>query len=100
MSIKTINPATAWEETYRNTPVAYHDGACVNVFTAIHGSCGPFLRVEIATWTDTIDVKAQANLTPEQAEAMAAELLLAAKLKREYDAAWADHIAAQLPEAA
>lgn len=100
MNAKPINLETVWDDTYRCTMVARCDVGYVDVLSAIHSTVGPMLRVEIKTFTETMDVKAQANLTPDEAEALAAELLIAAKLKREHDAAWAAHQAEQLPEAA
>ncbi|MGI9142253.1 MAG: hypothetical protein ACR2IJ_03580 [Fluviibacter sp.] len=100
MNVKPINLETIWNDTYRNREVAGDPTTSLKVFSAIHSTGGPILRIEMATYTNTFDMKCQANLTPEQAESMAAELLLAAKIKREHDIAWANHLAAQLPEAA
>jgi hypothetical protein len=100
MNFKPINPDTIWNDTYRETRIVESDNTNANVFSAIHKSAGPILRLEIELYGDIITSKHHVKLTPEQAEAMAAELLNAAQLKREYDAAWANHRAAQLPEAA
>jgi hypothetical protein len=95
-----IKPETVWNETYRDTQVAGHCGAALSVFSALHATSGPILRVKIDTYSAGIKLSVDADLTVEQAEAMAAELLIAANKKRRHDAAWADYQAEQLKEAA
>ncbi len=98
-----LNLDTIWNDTYRETRIVDDIQANMNVFSAIHSTAGPILRLEINTYSedDTISLKCNVNLTPDQAEAMAAELLIAASKKREYDTAWAAHKATQqLAEAA
>lgn len=96
-----LNLETVWNDTYRDTRIVDGHANHASVFSAIHSTSGPIMRLDIGSYSNTIDLRAMVNLTPQQAEAMAAELLVAANLKREYDAAWAAHEAAQqLPEAA
>lgn len=100
MNVKLINPDTIWNDTYRETRIVESHNTNANVFSAIHKSAGPILRLEIETYDEIIISKHQVKLTPDQAEAMAAELLIAARIKREHDARWAAHQANELPEAA
>ncbi len=92
-----LNLDTIWNDTYRETRIAGGHQTSMNVFSAIHSTAGPILRLEINNYgiDDDISFKCNANLTPDQAEAMAAELLIAAGKKREYDTAWAAHKAYQ-----
>ena len=95
-----INPETIWNETYRETQVAGHCGASLSVFSALHATSGPILRVKIDTYSAGIKLTVDADLTAEQVEAMVAELLIAANTKRGHDSAWADYKAEEIREAA
>lgn len=95
-----LNLATVWHDTYRCIDILERSAVGLEVFTAIHADSGPLLRIEVVTYADPVSIKSNINLTPEQAEKMAAELLIATRIKREHDAAWAAHRAEQLLEAA
>lgn len=95
-----LNLATVWNDTYRNIEIIEECGAGLEVLSAIHADAGPILRIEVATYINPVSIKSNINLTPDQAEKMAAELLIAAKIKREHDSAWAAHNGTKLPEAA
>ena len=97
MNMRPINLETVWDDTYRETNVV---GGDVRLFSAIHSIAGPILRLEITTYGESVDFFCKVNLTPDQAEAMAAELLVAANIKRQHDADWEAHKHSQLPEAA
>jgi hypothetical protein len=96
----TINLETIWNDTYHETKVAGDSASSLRVFSAIHSTVGPILRLEVATYSGNIDLVGKVNLTPDQAEMMAAELLIAANIKRKHDADWEAHKHSQLPEAA
>jgi len=95
-----LNLATVWNDTYRCIDILERSAVGLEVFTAIHADSGPLLRIEVVTYTDPVSIKSNINLTSEQAEKMAAELLIAARIKREHDAFWAAHRTEQPQEAA
>lgn len=97
MNTKPINLETVWNDTYRETKVV---GDGVRLFSAIHSTAGPILRLEITTYGESVALFCKVNLTPDQAEALSADLLIAANIKRHHDADWKAHQSEKLPEGA
>lgn len=87
-----LNLATIWHDTYRRTDIIEDSRSALEVFSAIHADSGPLLRIDISTYASDASIfSCKVSITPDQAEKMAAELIISAKIKREHDEAWAAH---------